>query len=77
MYTLTTSASGSFWHIMAHGQVVGGKDGQGATTAQDALRAGTLALIKEFQEKKKAKAKEGSSCWSGAFLSCWAAWFGY
>ena len=37
MYTLTTSASGAFWHIMANGQVMYGapKRGHGrATKAQ-------------------------------------------
>ena len=37
MYTLTTSPTGAFWHIMAHGQVVEGapKRGHGrATKAQ-------------------------------------------
>ena len=37
MYTLTTSASGAFWHIMARGQVMYGapKRGHGrATKAQ-------------------------------------------
>lgn len=39
MYTLTTSPTGAFWHIMAHGQVVEGapKRGHGCATKAQML----------------------------------------
>ena len=39
MYTLTTSASKSFWHIVAHGQVIHGapKRGHGSATKAQML----------------------------------------
>ena len=39
MYTLTTSASKSFWHIVAHGQVMFGapKRGHGSATKAQML----------------------------------------
>ena len=39
MYTLTTSASRSFWHIVAHGQVMYGapKRGHGSATKAQML----------------------------------------
>ena len=39
MYTLTTSASKSFWHIVAHGQVMYGapKRGHGSATKAQML----------------------------------------
>jgi len=39
MYTLTTSASKSFWHIVAHGQVMYGapKRGHGSATRTQML----------------------------------------
>lgn len=49
MYTLTTSASKSFWHIMAHGQVIHGAPKRGHGRA-------TKAQMQEWIEELNAEA---------------------